>query len=54
MIKNALTAAVALGDAQRLRTSRGDRKIPPPTPTSPDTNPKPAPIARLILSDGGL
>ena len=54
MINNALTAAVVLVDAQRLRISSGDRKNPPPTTTSHDTNPKPAPTARLRLYDGGL
>src|SRR3954454_25076527 len=51
-INNAETAAAVLVRAQRISSSSGVRKIPPPVPVRPDSKPKPAPIDRAAGSEG--
>src|SRR6266508_3792257 len=46
------TAAVGLGSAQWARSRRGERKIPPPTPVSPESSPIAAPQKRAAASGG--
>ena len=51
-IKGAEIAAADLGDAQAKSIISGVRKIPPPTPISPDKMPIEAPVIRRIIKCG--
>src|SRR5262249_37788548 len=44
-MKAALTPAVRLASAQPFKIMTGERKMPPPTPTSPESSPTPPPTA---------
>ena len=52
-MNNAQAAAVSLLVAQPLSTNKGDKNIPPPTPTNPETRPIPAPLISEIIKGGG-
>src|ERR1035437_8233734 len=51
-MKRAETAAAVLVRAQRISRSSGVRKMPPPVPVRPESNPRPAPMERAAGRDG--
>src|SRR5687767_11666114 len=52
-MNNAEMPAVVLVSDQCINKSIGVRKMPPPTPTRPESNPIPAPMIRAIQILGG-
>ena len=53
-IKRAETAAAVLVRAHRMSRSSGVRKMPPPVPVRPESNPRPAPMERAAGEHGNL
>jgi len=53
-MNNAEVAAVYFGFAHFRKRIIGLRKIPPPTPTTPDTNPIAPPVGNAIFKLGGV
>src|ERR1041385_2704401 len=51
-MKGAATAEVCLVPAQPAISSSGLRKMPPPTPVSPESNPRPPPMSMASASGG--
>ncbi len=53
-MKAAAMAALVRMLLQRRKSSNGLKKMPPPTPVIPETNPSPAPAGMAMRTDGVL
>ena len=53
-IKREASAATVRASFHPIKLSVGERKIPPPMPETPDSNPIPLPIINFLLAFKGL